>query len=188
MPALLDDPWPDRVFQSPDRDGDGCEPVPDMSSLAARVGGLLDGLVHDFGRGGEVLPWRLAEPAGCEVEAPPGSPSAGLFTPSLDLRDLLGGGGSALLDGLDLETALARALQAQGRADGEAERQPEGCQPSPAVESCAPAAADEGADAACGSRDAVALDLGWSAGGDGRSPLAGLLEPHRSGGADGGCA
>lgn len=187
MPALLDEPWPDRVFQAPIRDGDGCEPAQDMASLAARVGGLLDGLVHDFGRGAEVLPWRLAEPIGCDVDAPLDSPLTGPGAPSLDLRDLLGGGGSALLDGLDLETALTRAMQGAGGADRAGHAAVEGCPPPPTVDSCAPAAAEDCSPHGAGSRDAVALDLGWSAGGDGRSPLAGLLDAQRSGGGDGGC-
>ncbi|HMW22912.1 MAG TPA: hypothetical protein PKC59_05715 [Burkholderiaceae bacterium] len=193
-------------------DGGGCG-LPDVPT-PAELGGLLDGLVSDFRQGASVLAWHLAEPA---KEAASGGdgwhlPATGSATgpmigvgrdaalaPSLDLHDLLGGGGHALLHGLDLEAALQRALDSTGAAHG--------TQPAPTVQglpevhhfsagdaavACAPAssqgASTEPAHAASshgGGGEAqhalVSLELGWSSGGAAASPLAPLLDPHRHG-------
>jgi hypothetical protein len=173
--------------------------------------------VHDFARGADVLAWRLVDPgpatgvgpgdeSGCAPADLLSGGAAGdwALPMSLDLRDLLGGGreggGAGLLDGLDLESALQRALSdgAQGGPDGGEGREGSegrdrqeggsrdtgGC--APATRSDAGAAAG-GAD--CAGDDATAAaagpgqashDLGWSAGSACQSPLAGLLEPARS--------
>lgn len=231
MPAGLDDAWPAHVLQGRQDGGHGghggreggsddgrpsheaahaaCDDA--SASPADRVGGLLDGLVHDFARGADVLAWRLVDP-GPTVGVGPGGESgcapADLLSGgaagdwplpmSLDLRDLLGGGreggGAGLLDGLDLESALQRALSdgGQGAPDGGEDRggreggsrDTGGCEP---VARCEAGTAAGGAG--CAGDDATAAeagpgqvshDLGWSAGSGCQSPLAGLLEPARS--------
>jgi hypothetical protein len=195
----------------------GCG-LPDVPT-PAELGGLLDGLVSDFRQGASVLAWQLAEPAkggtagadGCwhfpSAEAGPGAGlaiGAGLgeaLAPSLNLHELLGGGGHALLDGVDLEAALQRALASNGSSHGAdhaaslpglpevhpftaGEAADADCAPAPS-----PAAAAEPAHAATGpgcggevQHALVSLELGWSAGGPATSPLAPLLDPHRQGG------
>lgn len=180
------------------------------------VGGLLDGLVHDFARGADVLAWRLVDPGtsagagrGDEPGCAPGDVghaaghllSAGdggewSLPGTLDLRDLLGGGseGAAggLLDGIDLEAALQRALNDVGRGDATGHSGHAGG--SWEAGACEPAGgtrpeADTRTSSGCGDDDAQAPDaaanaggheLGWSAGNACQSPLAGLLDSNRS--------
>lgn len=183
--------------------------LPDVPT-PAELGGLLDGLVSDFRQGASVLAWHLAEPAkgsaaggeGCHLPSAEVGPATGLvigldgdaaLPASLDLCELLGGGGHALLDGLDLEAALQRALDSAGSAPsvhGPPDAQHFSVGDATA---CAPAASQVGsadpAQAAAGSGPSgevqhalVSVELAWSGCGSASSPLAPLLDPQRHGG------
>jgi hypothetical protein len=201
----------------------GCG-LPDVPT-PAELGGLLDGLVSDFRQGASVLAWHLAEPAkataaaggegwhfpsadaglamGLMIGAGAGSGggSGEALPASLDLHELLGGGGRALLDGLDLEVALQRALGSTGSARGvEQDSALHGLPDAhhfgagDATAACAPAPSPSpGASAeprhaggghGPGGEDQhvlLSLELGGGSGCAGASPLAALLEPQRHG-------